>query len=335
MAGGFFEKFEVAASAYHLAKNTRSTYAFWIRKCWKDMHVPVSQWDGSLVERWMRKLDAQGYSWVSRKQALCAVVFVFKRILRADLGKLNLPPCPPKRQTLKTIPTREELARIFAGMRGQPRLMAGVMYGAGLRVEECCKLRVQDIDFENLTIRIWAGKGNKSRLTLLPVSLVPAIQRHLRWREALHECDLANGAGFVELPGRLANKYKNAPRELRWQFVFPSTHIRNQRRWHAVPEGVQKAMRRAVAAAGIHKRITPHTLRHAFTTHALRAGNDIRTIQELLGHESLETTMIYAHADAACGFSPLDLPPPARPSRAEIARRRLLPLVQTHQLTAA
>lgn len=331
---GLIARFKIAAAAQSLGRNTIRTYAFWLRKCWADTRVPASQWTGATIERWMYSLSKQGYGRVSRKQALCAAVFVFKHVLRADLGKLNLPPCPPERRTLKTIPTREELARIFAGLRGQPRLMAAVMYGSGLRVEECCKLRVQDFDFANLTIRVWSGKGDKHRLALMPVVLVPALQRHLRWRIALHEQDLAAGAGIVELPGRLAHKYRGADRKIEWQYFFPSAAIRNQRRWHAVPEGVQKAMRRAVAAAGILKRVTPHTLRHAFTTHALRAGNDIRTVQELLGHESLETTMIYAHADAACGFSPLDVPPPERPSRAELARRRLLPLVQTHALPA-
>lgn len=311
---GLIGRFRVAAAARSIGRRTVSTYEFWIRKFWRDTgKVPASQWTGPMVSRWMFVLDKEGYSRVSRKQALCAVKFAFDHVLKADLGKLDLPPCPPERKTLKTIPTREELARIFSGLKGQPRLMAGVMYGAGLRVEECCKLRVQDIDFENRSIRIWSGKGDKHRLALLPAVLIPALERQIRWREALHEHDLAAGAGFVELPGRLARKYPNAERELRWQYLFPSALIRNQRRWHAVPEGVQKAMRAAVAAAGIIKRITPHTLRHAFATHALRAGNDVRTVQELLGHESLETTMIYLHADTARGTSPLDLPPPPRP----------------------
>lgn len=303
----------MAAAAQSLGRRTIQTYEFWLRKCWQDMRVPASQWTGGTIERWMHALDGQSYSRMSRKQALCSVVFVFKHVLRADLGRLNLPPCPPERKPLKTIPTRDELARIFAGMRGQPRLMAGVMYGAGLRVEECCKLRVQDIDFANLTIRVWSGKGDKHRLTVLPVALVPALERHIRWRAALHEQDLAVGAGIVELPGRLARKYPGAQRELRWQYLFPSQCIRSQRRWHAAPEGVQKAMRAAVRAAGIIKRVTPHTLRHAFATHALRSGNDVRTVQELLGHESLETTMIYLHPDHARGTSPLDLPPETAP----------------------
>jgi integron integrase len=309
MAEGLIQRFRIAAAAQSLGRRTIATYEFWLRKCYQDTQVPASQWTGQTVERWMHALDQQNYSRVSRKQALCSVVFVFKHVLRADLGSLNLPPSPPERQTLKTIPTREELARIFAGMRGQPRLMAGVMYGSGLRVEECCKLRVQDIDFANLTIRVWSGKGDKHRLTLLPVALVPALERQIRWRSALHEHDLAAGDGFVELPGRLANKYPAAQRELRWQYLFPSQCVRNQRRWHAVPEGVQKAMRQAVAAAGLVKRVTPHTLRHAFATHALRDGNDVRTVQELLGHEHLDTTMLYLHSDRARGVSPLDCRP--------------------------
>lgn len=306
MARGLIDRFREAAAVQCLGRRTVATYVFWLRMCWKDMGLPASQWDGPMVSRWMRILDQRRYSRVSRKQALCAVVFVFKHVLKADLGKLELPPCPPERQTLKTIPTQEELARIFAGMRGQARLMAGVMYGAGLRVEECCKLRVQDVDFENLTIRVWSGKGDKHRLTLLPVSLVPALERQIRWRASLHEQDVAAGAGFVELPGRLAQKYPAAARGLGWQFLFPSQAIRAQRRWHAVPEGVQKAMRAAVRGAGMVKRITPHTLRHAFATHAMRNGNDVRTVQGLLGHECLETTMIYLHGDAARGVSPLD-----------------------------
>jgi integron integrase len=312
---GVIAQFRIAAAARSLGRRTIGTYIFWIKKFWADTgKLPATEWTGPMVSKWMHILAEEKYSRVARKQGLCAVKFVFAHVLKADMGKLDFPSCPPERIPLKTIPTRQELARIFAGLRGQPRLMAGIMYGAGLRVEECCKLRVQDIDFEARTIRIWSGKGDKHRLTLLPEILVPALQRHIQWRAAVHENDLAAGAGFVELPGRLAVKYPKAQQELRWQFLFPSQYIRNQRRWWAVPEGVQKAMRHAVASAGITKRITPHTLRHAFATHAMRAGNDVRTVQELLGHEHLETTMIYLHADAARGRSPLDMPPPPLPA---------------------
>ena len=252
-------------------------------------------------------LYGQNYSPVSRKQALNALAFTFKHVLKADMGNLDLPPMPRIHHTLRTIPSREELGRIFSGLRGQVKLMAALMYGSGLRVGcECCRLRVQDVDLENLTLRIWNSKGDKSRLTILPRLLVPSLQRHLASRHALHQQDLAAGCGLVELPGRLAIKYKNASREFRWQWLFPSTIIRGQYRWHATDESVAKQMRQAIKAAGIIKHITPHTLRHAFATHGMQAGNDIKTIQELLGHEDLNTTAIYLHADAARGISPLD-----------------------------
>jgi site-specific recombinase XerD len=268
----------------------------------------ASQWTGADVQAWLWSLHQANYSASSRKTALCAAAFIFKHVLKADMGRLELPPMPKVHQTLRTIPSREELGRIFAGLKGQAKLMAALMYGSGLRVGECCTLRVQDLDLAALTVRIHAGKGDKSRLTVLPRLLLDALRRHLAWRAALHDCDLANGHGYVELPGRLAVKYRNAPRELRWQYVFPSTLVRGQYRWHATDESVAKQMRASVRAAGIITRVTPHTLRHAFATHAMQAGNDPRTVQDLLGHESLETTMIYLHGDAARGFSPLDAP---------------------------
>lgn len=306
-----------APNRQSLCRRTIDAYSFWLRQFGRFTgRKPASQWRGQDVSDWMFSLARDGYSDKSRSQALCAVVWAFKYILHLDPGLLELPASPKQRQRIRTIPTREELGRIFAGLHGQPRLMAAIIYGAGLRVEECCQLRVQDFDFAALTIRIQRGKGDKDRLTLLPMALIQALRRWIAWRIALHKRDLAEGAGFVELPGRLALKYCNANRELRWQFVFPSSVIREQRRWHTTPESLQKAMRKAVAAAGIIKRVTPHTLRHAFATHAMRGGNDPRTVQDLLGHDSLETTMIYLHGDAARGVSPLDLassvalPPP-------------------------
>ncbi len=292
-----------------LGERTIKTYLHWLKAFYAHNKKTAAQWCGTDVSRWMYYLKAKGYAPKSRNQALCAVVFALKHVLHLDPGVLDLPAADRERRTLKVIPSREELARIFAGLRGQPRMMSAVIYGAGLRVQECCELRVKDIDFDHLTIRVHSGKGDKDRLTLLPMLLVEPLRRWINWRASLHERDLADGAGLVDLPGRLAIKYPRAQRELGWQYVFPSQAIRNQRRWYAVPEGLQKALRKAVAAAGIIRPVTPHTLRHAFATHALRAGNDVTTIQELLGHESLETTMIYLHADRARGVSPLDAAP--------------------------
>jgi integron integrase len=303
---GLITKLKAAMAEQSLQPNTVSCYVFWCRKFYGFTQKPASQWTGADVRAWLLSLHAANYSPVSRKQALNAAAFVFKHVLKEDMGALDLPPMPRVHQTLRVIPSREELGRIFAGLRGQAKLMAGLMYGSGLRVMECCRLRVQDVDLGALTVRVHAGKGDKSRLTVLPVMLAPALQRHLSWRKSLHDLDTANGHGLVELPGRLAAKYPRANRELRWQWLFPSTLVRGQYRWHATPESVSKQMRAAVRAAGIIKRVTPHTLRHAFATHAMQCGNDPRTVQDLLGHESLETTMVYLHGEAARGRSPLD-----------------------------
>jgi site-specific recombinase XerD len=310
------EVFRAAAVEQSLSRNTQQNYQHWFKKFYGFCKTPASQWTPELVRKWMLSLHDQSYSPVSRKQALCAVKFVFNHLLKKEMGWLDLPPMPKIRKTLRTIPTREEIARIFAGMEGQSKLMAALMYGGGLRVSECCHLRVQDVDLEAKTIRVWDGKGQKCRLTIIPAVLIPSLRRHLDWRQALHNLDTAAGGGFVELPGRLAKKYKSAPREFRWQWLWPSEVKRGQYRWFATDEMVSKQMRRAVKSAGIVKRVTPHCLRHAFATHAMQVGNDIKTVQELLGHEDMNMTAIYLHADAAHGLSPMDAvacPAPVQP----------------------
>lgn len=306
------ERLRDAAAEQDLLPNTLRTYQYWALQFHRFNRLPASQWTGPEVTRWLCHLHRERYSASSRKQALNAIAFIFKHVLKADMGRLELPPLPTERKTLRVIPTQEELGRIFAGLRGQSKLMAALMYGSGLRVNECCTLRVKDVDFAARTIRVHCGKGDKSRLTVLPAAIVPALERHLAWRKAIHDQDVADGAGLVELPGRLALKYRSAARELRWQFLFPSSLRRGQYRWHATDESVAKQMRAAVAAAGILKPVTPHTLRHAFATHAIRCGNDIRTVQELLGHEDLATTAIYTQADAASGLSPMDVVVPTK-----------------------
>jgi integron integrase len=306
MNTGLIPKLKQAMAEQSCGRNTVETYCWWARKLYTHTNKPASQWSGEDVQAWLWSLHEANYSAQSRKQALCAAAFIFKHVLKADMGKLDLPPLPQVRQSLRVIPTRAEIGRIFAGLRGQAKLMAGLMYGAGLRVNECCTLRVQDIDFDRLTVRVENGKGDKSRLTVLPSLMVEALRRHISWRKSLHDLDLANGHGLVQLPGRLAIKYPNASRELRWQWIFPSTLVRGQYRWNTSPESVGKQMRAAVRAAGITKRVTPHTLRHAFATHGLLMGNDIKTVQAQLGHESIETTAIYLHKVASVGMSPLD-----------------------------
>jgi integron integrase len=315
------EKLDAVMRERSLLPNTRSCYHSWVKSFYRFNGQPASAWTGEMVREWLLELHRLDYSPVSRKQALNAVVFVFRHVLGRDLGQLDLPPMPRVHQTLRVVPSREELGRIFGGLSGQAKLMAALLYGSGLRIGECVQLRVKDVDLAGLTLNVWFGKGDKCRRTVLPVLLVPALRRHLAWRKSQHDLDLAAGGGLVELPGRLAMKYKNANREFAWQWLFPSSITHGQYRWHATDESLSKQMRAAVRAAGIVKRVTPHTLRHAFATHAMQAGNDIKTVQELLGHEDLNTTAIYLHGDAACGVSPLDVQRvtvPALPELAEV-----------------
>jgi integron integrase len=186
-------------------------------------------------------------------------------------------------------------------MDGTPRLVATLLYGAGLRLSECLRLRTKDLDFSYHQITVRAGKGGKDRVTMLPSRIEAPLRRHLDQVRKLHQDDLRAGYGHVALPHALARKYKNAPTEWTWQYVFPSTALSVERetgllgRHHMSPRTIQKAVKAAVRAAGIPKRASCHTLRHSFATHLLAAGYDIRTIQELLGHKKVSTTMIYTH----------------------------------------
>lgn len=309
---GLIERFRQVAAVQTrernaLCPNTQSTYIHWLRLFWKFIAPKAArEWTGHDVETFMWHLKEERYADKSRRQALCALVYVFKNVLNLDPGTLNLPAMPKEKARVKIIPSREELVRIFSGMKGQTKLMAALMYGSGLRVQETCELRLKDIDIEARTIRIHGGKGDKDRLCVIADNLVPALQRQITWRLALHERDCAEGAGFVELPGRYAVKNPGAARSPEWQYVFPSAVIRGQRRWFATAKGVQDMLKKAVRSAGILKRVTPHTLRHAYCTHSLQIGNDIVTVKDRMGHDDVKTTMIYAHADAALGVSPMD-----------------------------
>jgi integron integrase len=239
-------------------------------------------------------------------------------VLEIDLGRLDAVRARrPKRLPVVLAP--EEVAAVLervAGADGVFRLMARLLYGCGLRLLECCQLRVKDVQLERGQIIVRAGKGNKDRVVMLPRSLRGELERQLEWRRQLHERDLARGVARVELPDALERKYPRAAQELGWQFVFASRQLshcpRTGRlgRHHVYPASVQRAVAQAGRAAGLRHPLHCHTFRHSFATHLVERGVDIRSVQQLLGHESLETTMIYTHVarQGVAGVrSPLDL----------------------------
>lgn len=251
----------------------------------------------------------------TQNQALSALLFLYNEVLGQDPGWLENVIRAKRPSRLPVVLTAGEVRAILSRLDGQHWLMASLLYGSGLRLLECVRLRVKDIDFEYGQIMVRDGKGNKDRVTMLPQGLVEPLRTHLEKVRDLHNQDLASGFGEVYLPYALERKYPNASREWSWQYVFPAPgrsidpRSGKKRRHHADEQGLQRAVKRAVREAGIDKPASCHTFRHSFATHLLQAGHDIRTVQELLGHKDVSTTMIYTHVLNKGGrgvTSPLD-----------------------------
>jgi len=251
----------------------------------------------------------------TQNQALSALLFLYKQVLEQPLPWLDALERAKRPARLPTVLTRSEVQRLLAAMRGTKWLMASLLYGSGLRLTECLKLRVKDVDFEYRQITVRDGKGAKDRVTMLPASLIDPLRKQLAVAKAFHESDLAAGYGEVELPDALSRKYPKAPYQWAWKFVFPSHKLSVDprtgviRRHHVYENYVTRGVQEAARAAAIHKHVSCHTLRHSFATHLLESGYDIRTVQELLGHADVSTTMIYTHVLNRGGqgvASPLD-----------------------------
>lgn len=251
----------------------------------------------------------------TQNQALSAVLFLYREVLQQELD-LNLDAVRAKKpRHLPTVLTVEEVRAVLQQMEGVSQLVAKLLYGSGLRLNEALGLRVKDIDFAQRQLQIRDSKGMESRITMLPEALVEPLQLHLGTVKLLHLQDLERGYGEVHLPFALERKYPNAPKEWIWQYVFPSNSLVKDprspiiRRYHTHESNIQRAVKSAVVTAKIQKRVSCHTFRHSFATHLLQNGYDIRTVQELLGHKDVKTTMIYTHVLNRGGkgvISPLD-----------------------------
>jgi integron integrase len=272
------------------------------------------------VTQFLTHLAREGHVAAStQNQALSALLFLYKEVLKEEIGWLDGVERASRPKRLPVVLTPEEAREVLSRLHGMPRLMAALLYGSGLRLMECVRLRVKDVDFAYARITVRDGKGAKDRVTMLPVNLCAGLERHLQKVKAQHEEDLEVGLGRVYLPEALARKYPNASGEWAWQWFFPSSRVSidprgGERRRHHVDENVlQVAVKHAVRAAGIAKPASCHTLRHCFATHLLENGYDIRTVQELLGHKDVSTTMIYTHVLNKPGLgvrSPLDVAGP-------------------------
>ncbi len=268
------------------------------------------------VEAFLAHLAVEGrVAAATQNQALSALLFLYREVLGQDLPWMQDVVRAKRPARLPVVLTQREVASILERMAGMHGLMARLLYGTGMRLMECVRLRVKDLDFERAELLVRDGKGGKDRVTMLPHTLVAPLQEHLRWRRRLYEDDLAKGMAAVFLPDALDRKYPGAATDWGWQYVFPSGSYSvdprsgAERRHHIDEKLLQRAMKKAVQAAGLAKPATPHTLRHSFATHLLQAGYDIRTVQELLGHADVATTMIYTHVLNKGGrgvASPLD-----------------------------
>ncbi len=299
------------------ARRTEDSYVAWVRRFILANGKRHPESLGAFeVEAFLTMLAARDKVAAStQNQALAAILFLYREVLQQKLAWMDNIQRAKRPQRIPTVMTRAEVTNVLDEMTGVTRLMAGLLYGSGLRLMECLRLRVKDVDFGRREIVVRDGKGGKDRRTILPSSLIDPIVAQLAEARRIHSHDLAAGFGAVWLPDALERKYASAAREWSWQYVFPaSTRGADPRsgviRRHHVDESVlQRAVKNAVRRAGIAKPATCHTLRHSFATHLLEAGHDIRTVQELLGHKDVATTQIYTHVlgrGAGGVLSPLD-----------------------------
>lgn len=292
-----------ALRSRHYSRRTEQTYCHWVKRFifYHNVRHPAEMGEPEINAFLTHLALKEKVSASTQNQALSALLFLYRHVIGRGVGDLGEVIRARKPKRLPVVMTREEVKAVLANLSGDKWLMASLMYGAGLRLMECLCLRVQNIDFSRNEILVRDGKGAKDRITMLPESLKNPLQEHLKKVKTIHERDLGEGWGRVLLPDALDRKYPNAPKDWRWQWVFPQeirwTIPKNgeEGRYHVNESIIQKAVAGAVRKAGLCKRATRHTFRHSFATQLLGSGYDIRTVQELLGHKDVKTTMIYTH----------------------------------------
>ena len=303
---------------FHYAYRTEQAYCQWIlryiRFCGGNTHP--AELGASDIERFLSHLVIHGkVSATTQKQALNALIFLYHKVLNIRVDDKIAPTRSKKGKRLPTVLTKDEVAVLLQNMQGSHALMAKLLYGAGLRLMECIRLRIQDVDFGQNHLYIRDGKGGKDRISLLPMELKEELHNHIERVKTLHQQDLVDGFGSAYLPDSIRKKYPNAAKEVGWQYVFPARkrsvdpRSGEVHRHHVMESGLQKAVKVAVRRAAITKRASCHTLRHSFATHLLENGCNIRMVQELMGHADVKTTEIYTHVmqkDLKQIQSPLD-----------------------------
>ncbi len=301
----------------HLGRRTEKSYVSWIRRyiLFHDKRHPNDMAESEINAFLTHLATQRNVSASTQTQALCAILFLYRHVPKEELGNLGEIVRARRRRKLPVVLTQEEVKGLLGEAEGLPKLVLSLLYGTGLRLLEGLRLRVKDLDLAKLTINVRDGKGEKDRITMLPARLAEPLREHLVAVRKAHQLALDKGYAGVELPSALSAKYPRTEFEWAWQYVFPAKKSSRDprsgkwRRHHLYERQIQRAFKKALRAAGIPKHASCHTLRHSFATHLLERGYDIRTIQELLGHAKLETTMIYTHVlnrGVAGVQSPLD-----------------------------